>query len=407
MGPASVDEPGHGGADATRLPEPRFLDAALASRGASEDARRRRLEQAGASPQAAREALAHDDLRVRAREKTPLADLLLFTREGLEQATAEAVAVERAARFSPFPTVADLGAGLGLDTIALARAGRRVVAVERDPRRAALLRHNVRAAGVGDRVTVVEGDALLDPPAADAAFLDPDRRPAGRRTHDLDLADPPRAAWDALASRYRGLLVKLAPATRREALPEGLHPGVSMEWVSLDGEMREARAAFGALAHAAPRRALALPGGAALEGAGIPWPPPRAPAPGDVVLLPDPAVVLAGLVGDLAAAHGASPVHPRIAALVAAGPMPPGLAPLARPLRVDEVLRAEPRVLRAALARAGAGDVVVHTRGVADPAATWRGRIGAWDARPGGPRVALLLTRGPDDRYVALRCGPA
>ena len=50
-----------------------------------------------------------------------------------------------------------------------------------------------------------------------------------------------------------------------------------------------------------PRRALMLPAGTALEGVGRPWPPPRAPEPGDFLLDPDRAVVVAGLVGEAAA----------------------------------------------------------------------------------------------------------
>src|SRR5262249_33961371 len=138
---------------------------------------------------------------------------LLFTKDALEQATHEVVAEERARRFEKFASVADLGAGIGLDTIALAAVVPRVVAVERDPVRAACLRWNVAAAGVADRVDVVETDFVADPPDAEAAFLDPDRRPGGERTRDPDQFEPPPREWPALGELYRHLLVKLAPTT--------------------------------------------------------------------------------------------------------------------------------------------------------------------------------------------------
>jgi hypothetical protein len=74
---------------------------------------------------------------------------------------------------------------------------------------------------------------------------------------------------------------------------------------------------------------------------------------------------------------------------------------------VDAVLPADPRAIRAAFDATGCGDVEVHPRR-RDPAETWRRRIGApsrglaRDARPGARRGAVLVTRGPDDRYVAL-----
>lgn len=368
------------------------LDAARETRGEEPLARRSALERRGFTPAESRDALAQDDLRVRAAAKTPLADRLLFTREALEMASPAPVADDRALRFAPFATVADLGAGIGLDTLALAHAGHPVVAVERDPARAAFLRHNVAAAGLADRVTVVEGDALAAPPPADAAYLDPDRRPAGRRTRDPDHFEPPADTWPALAARYRALLVKLPPATPPD-------PAAALEWVSLDGEMKECRRGFGALAGGPPRRARLLPSAVAIDGGGAPWPAPRAPAVGDLLLLPDPAVVVAGLLGDAAPSADARPVHPRIAAFV--GPRP---APWARALPVDAVLPADPRAIRAAFDAAGCGDLDVRTRGVEDPAETWRRRIGgpSPDPRPGAPRGAVLVTRGPDDRYVAL-----
>ncbi|HVG93462.1 MAG TPA: SAM-dependent methyltransferase [Planctomycetota bacterium] len=364
----------------------RALEVARATRGEPEGRRRTAVE-ARVGAEDARAVLAQDDLRVRAAVKTPLAEALLFTREALEQATPAPVAEERAARFHAFPRVADLCAGVGLDTIALARAGRHVVAVERDPARAALLAHNARAAGVDARVEVVVGDVATAQVECDAAFLDPDRRAGGERTRDPDRFEPPAATWAALAARFGHLLVKLPPALPSPPSDAGV------ELVSLDGRLREARTGFGALAISAARRALVLPSGASLDGAGCPWPDARAPRPGDVLLDPDPAVVVAGLVGEAAIAAGAAPVHPRIAYLLGDRAMP-----WARCDRVEAVLPADPRALRAELAARDVGDLELRQRGIADPPEAWRRRL-----RPrGGARATLVLTRGPDDRYVAL-----
>lgn len=364
------------------------LEAARATRGDDPLARRAALERRF-SAEECRAALAQDDLRVRAAAKTPHAERLLFTREALEQGSPAAVAAERATRFAAFDVVADLCAGIGLDAIALAEAGRRVVAVERDPLRARLLAHNVAAAGVGDRVRVVVGDATEVETGASAAFLDPDRRPGGRRTRDPAEFDPPASAWEAIAARVPHLLVKLPPAVDERTLP---WPRV--ERVSLEGEAKEARVGTGALAGTATRRALLLPRGGVVEGEGRPWPAARAPRPGDLLLDPDPAVVLAGLVGDAAERVGAAPVHPRIAWLVGAAP-----APWARAARIETVMSADPADLRRMLEARGVGELVVRTRGVDDPPERWRARIGTLRGRG---RATLAITRGPDDRYLGL-----
>ena len=70
---------------------------------------------------------------------------MLFTEAGYEQATRAAVADHHAARFieAGLTSVADLGCGLGADSLAFARAGLAVTSVELDPATAALTAHNL------------------------------------------------------------------------------------------------------------------------------------------------------------------------------------------------------------------------------------------------------------------------
>jgi 23S rRNA (adenine-N6)-dimethyltransferase len=64
----------------------------------------------------------------------------------------------RKAVIEPDQLILEIGAGTGAMTIPLARAGGRVVAVERDPVWADRLRAAAERAGVADRVEVVEAD---------------------------------------------------------------------------------------------------------------------------------------------------------------------------------------------------------------------------------------------------------
>ena len=106
-------------------------------------------------PELATVALTQAGLRAAARPKFgALADTLLFTADGLEQATRLEVADHRASRFAAagLASVLDLCCGIGSDALAFARAGLRVEAVERDPDTAAIAAANT--AGRAVRVSI-------------------------------------------------------------------------------------------------------------------------------------------------------------------------------------------------------------------------------------------------------------
>lgn len=346
------------------------------------------------TPEQVRLALQQDVLRQRAAARCPHADRLLFTPDALEQATAWAVAAERAGRWQTpcdVPLV-DLGAGIGLDALATALSGRPVVAYERDPARACLLAHNARVLGVEDRVEVRQADVVTATPTGRLALLDPDRRPGGRRTRDPRDFAPPAQAWEGLLAGFGRALVKLPPHA-----PRGVEEGRPFEVVSLDGSARERRLFQGDWGPLAARRALRLPGGAHVEGGGEAWPEPCAVEAGAWLLDPDVAVTAAGLVGDLARRDGLRPVHPEVPYLVGSAALreAPG-----HWMRVDARLGMRPKVLNGWLRARGVGHLTIRKRGIAAKAQEWR----KW-LRPKGKRAGtLVFTRDLRDRWVAFGC---
>ena len=82
---------------------------------------------------------------------------MYFTRAGLEQASGEVIAGHRMARYAGAGLVADLCCGIGGDLTALA-AGRRALAVDRDPLRLRMALANAQAYGVAAGVTAVAAD---------------------------------------------------------------------------------------------------------------------------------------------------------------------------------------------------------------------------------------------------------
>ena len=365
----------------------RALEAARDARALPIHRRAEALTGLGA-PDAIRAALQQDDLRRRAAERCPHADVLLFTAEALEQATAWPVAAERATRWPEASTVVDLGAGIGLDALAAAQAGHTVEAFERDPVRAALLRFNAAALGLDARVRVREDDVREAAPTGACAYFDPDRRPGGTRTRDPDAFEPPADAWPALLAGFERAMIKLPPVVEGDLPLDGAE-----EVVSLGGRARERRLLVGDWPDAPHRRALALPSGRSVAGEGVPPPPPAAVEEGRWLLDPDVSVTLAGLLGDLALRDGLAPITDGVAYLV--GDAPNEVSP-GHFVRVDAILRAKPKALNAWLRTHEVGDLTIRKRGIEAKASDWRKRL-----RTGGPNAAtLVFTRDARERWV-------
>ena len=362
-------------------------------------------------------------LRRKAGDKFPHPERLLFTDDALQQASPRAVATYRAQQFavalhrspftdhrSPFTVhrslVADLGCGLGADTIALAEAGLRVLAVERDPVRARIAAANVAALGFAERVRVVCGDWLTLTPTLSqrerepesalplplgegwgegriaAAFIDPSRRAGEQRIFRLDAMEPPLSAVLALLDVIPTLAVKTLPGIADEDIP----PDAEVEFISERGQMKEALLRFGDLRTGAARRATLLPGPHHLD-SNAPLDHSAASEPLAYLYEPDSAVIRATLVQHLATRLGAAQLDPTIAYLTSQQPVDTPFA------RRWAVLRHGPfhlKTLNRWLRELGAGAVVVKKRGSAIDPDEFRRRL---KTTPGGPAVTVFLTR--------------
>lgn len=133
--------------------------------------------------------------------------------EGRMSLTPEVLAVrlgqQAAALLGPDGLVVDAGCGAGGNTIGFARAGLRVLAVERDAERLVMARHNARVYGVVDRIRFVVGDALehLRPDAL--VFVDP---PWGADWDRSGAEVPPMPLLDAVVASGHRWWAKLPPS---------------------------------------------------------------------------------------------------------------------------------------------------------------------------------------------------
>jgi SAM-dependent methyltransferase len=320
------------------------------------------LRRQGFAPDLAAAALTQAVLRRKAVGKFgPDAAALLFSRTGLEQSTRSVVAARRAARLaaSGARSVADLGCGVGADTLAFARAGLRVQAVDASPEATFLTAYNASALGLTALVSVGTADATSVPlDDVDAVFCDPARRTAtGRRVFDPTAYSPP---WDfvtALPGRVPRTVLKLAPGIDHALLP----PGAEAEWVSVDGDLVEAAVWCGPLADV-PRRATLLRAGKVHELTGTGAIEAELGPVRDYLYDPDSAVIRAHLVSDLASTLDATLADPTIGYLYADTVVE---TPFARRYVVRDQLPVAQKKLRAALRARDIGTLTILKRGSA------------------------------------------
>ena len=253
-----------------------------------------------------RAALSLVQLRLRARAKFALADRMFFDREGLEMASRQEIARYRAQRLGSADTVLDLCCGIGGDLLALG-ARTRVRAVDCDRVRLEMARMNADIAGLCT-VDFIQADVRDLKPRADAVFIDPGRRRAGRRARTAADYSPPLSHVEEIRRSVPAVAVKVSPAIDEQEIP----PDCEIEFISAAGQCREGVLYFGKLA-TARRRATVLPAGHTLEetaGEDVPIAPP-----GAFVYDPDPAVVRAHLLDPLARQLGAWKLEPQVAYL--------------------------------------------------------------------------------------------
>jgi len=369
-----------------------------------------RLRADGHPPELVAAVLSQARLRAKARAKFgEFASRMLFTSDGLEQATRLSVASLHAGRFAGagIDVVADLGCGIGADALAMAGLDVGVLAVERDEATAAIASFNLAPF---EAARVELGDATTtDLTGVGGVWLDPARRAGGSRLNNP--ADwSPSLDWAFALAHTLPTGIKLGPGLDRELLPDGRRSDgrlpdepatpIEAQWISVDGEVVELVVWSGVLARpGVGRAALVLRSGHAAElTAARDSVDAEAGALGEYLLEPDGAVIRARLIGDLARRVGGRMLDPTIAWITSdtAPETPFGAA-----FCVVERFPLDVKTLKKELAARRVGTLEIKKRGVdVDPAA-FRARLslkGEASAtliltRIGGARVALLAER--------------
>jgi hypothetical protein len=230
-------------------------------------ARSKALRKEGYSAEVTAALLTQARLRKEAAAKLgPFAEDMLFTRDGLAQATRLPVAAHHARRLiGEVPDdetfrIADLGCGIGADSVAFAGMGAHVSAVDADEVTAAIAAFNLRH--LPDASVEHARAEDVDLTGFDALWFDPARRTIGKadkRGSTARITDPeafsPSLSWvvdQAMQAKAAG--VKLGPALDHDLVPDE----AEAQWVSHHGEVVEVCLYFGTARQRPGRSALIM-----------------------------------------------------------------------------------------------------------------------------------------------------
>jgi hypothetical protein len=340
-------------------------------------------------------------LRSRAKPKFgEFANSMFFTEDGLEQASRLQVAALHAGRFrnAGIRQVADLGCGIGAESLALAAIDLNVVAVELDEVTAACATYNLAPF---DNARVENGDVTnLDLTGFESQFFDPARRELGtgrqKATRKFDPTQfSPNFDWILSEAGKRPTGIKLGPGHPHEAIPEGCEA----QWISDHGDLVELTLWFGSLARpGVARSALLITDGASFELQSSEANPAHAELReiGEYIYEPDNAVVRSHLIGVLADSLNLGLIAPDIAYLTGDYLLE---SPWLRGFRVLETMAFDRKKLKARLQELGIGILEIKKRGSDVVPEVLRKEL-----QLKGKRAATLIITRVGDSHRALIC---
>lgn len=294
---------------------------------------------------------------------------MLFTREGLEQATRLRVALLHAKRIvdAGQQGVADLGCGIGTESLAAATVGLRTLSIDSSADAVACAAANLRdfpdaQVLLGNLEYLTSGD--LTELGIDTIFLDPARRGPAGRISNPEKWSPPWSTVMSVAQWPQEMGVKVAPGIDYSLIPSDYHA----QWTSVDGDLVECCLWSSGLSPEGPGRSAVR-----LDAEGIhhlveldgtdPTAPPRQGPVGDIgkyLYEPDAAAIRSGLVARLAELTATHLISPRIAYLSSDTR---ASSPFLTGFRVVAVTALRVKTIKKALSQANAGPVEVKKRG--------------------------------------------
>lgn len=313
---------------------------------------------------------------------------MYFTRDALEQASDPLIRRYRASQIEGGGTIYDLCCGIGADALAFAQnmPEAQIIGIDLDPLRVEMARLNAASLGLNN-VRFEVGDVREIPPQPEIEksplhvwrraentqysgvrliFFDPARRDSnGKRIYDVERYIPPLALVKTWAETGTPIMVKLSPGVELAQLTayiENYGGGGQVEFISVNGDLKEA------VLHLNKPTKIAYPYSATLLGVSafpLHWrrtsaPELRLSEPRGWLIEPDPAIIRAGLVRDVAEVIDGAQLDESIAYLTTDSP--PDL-PWVRAWQILDWMPFNLKKLRATLRERGVSHLTVKKRG--------------------------------------------
>jgi hypothetical protein len=360
-----------------------------------------KLRKAGHSPELVANVLSQAKLRRRAQAKFgEFANSMFFTEAGLEQASRLKVAALHAGRFraAGVTNVADLGCGIGAETLAMASLDIEVSAFELDEVTAAIAAYNLASF---PKVSVDQADVTkLELTQYQGFFIDPARReldgPSRETTkRKFDLQDlSPSFEFVLEIAKSKPTIAKLGPGIDHRDIPED----AEAVWVSDNGDLVEAGLYFNSVRRSDVSRAAILltpTGSHEITSSKR----SRTDAPigeiSDYVFEPDNSIIRSHLIGDLALANDLHIFAPEIAYLTGNRQIE---SPWLKSFKVIDNLVFDRKKLKAYLRERNIGTLEIKKRGADITPEQLRRELD-----PKGPNSAtLIVTRVGSTHRVLL-----
>lgn len=363
-----------------------------------------KLRADGHDPMMVAAVLSQAKLRRRAVAKFgPFADQMIFTEAGLEQASRLSVAALHAGRFrdAHIDDVADLGCGIGAESLAMASLDIKVHAFEIDEVTAAVATYNLAPF---DNASVEQADVTkLDLTKFGGLFFDPARRELGgpakeRAARKFDpMAFSPAFDFVVEAASKKPTGIKFGPGHPHEGIPAE----AEAQWVSVGGDLVELSLWFGAVSRPGIKRAALLitpDGKHELTSDSTQRQDADLGPLESFVYEPDNAVIRSHLIGQLAEKVGAHIFSPEIAYLTSNQEIS---SPWLKGYRVIENMVFDRKKLKAYLRAKDIGTLEIKKRGSDILPEQLRKELA-----PKGKGAATLIVTRVNDAHRVLVCEP-
>lgn len=337
-------------------------------------------------------ALTQAKLRKRAEAKFgEFAQRMFFTEDALEQASRLQVAALHANRFkhANITQIADLGCGIGAESLAFASLDLKVSAYEIDEVTSAIAAYNL---AIFENVEVKNEDVTkLDLTQQEALFFDPARRNSKARLFNpQDFA--PNFNWVIEQAKQKPSGIKLGPGHPHNQIPEE----AEAQWVSVEGDLVELSLWFNETKRPEVKRsALLITKDAKHE---LKTNEKEEPAPtgelGQYIHEPDNAVIRSHLINLLAEQTNTHTIDPNIAYLSSNEKQD---SPWLKSYKVIKELPFDRKQLKAHIKQNEIGTLEIKKRGADITPEALRKELS-----PKGPNKATLIITRIGDAHKAL-----